>query len=163
MNYKNLSREDFDAIVTGELTHYAIWLEDEIVQILADHYSNAATRPDFVRLILRRDGLTFQHKIEIARATLPLFRNQVAARTLKGLLNRVEAFKGFRNAFAHGLDETPDGIDGEIHVGLVNRAGKETIRKVTPESHEAMMDTTESLLSQLKSVRDALGSMSSQG
>lgn len=128
MDYRRLSREDFDAVVTGELTHYAIWLEDEIVQILADHYSNDVSRSDFVRLILRRDGLTFQHKIEIARATLPLFRDQSAARTLKGLLSKIEAFKGFRNAFAHGLDETPDGVDGEIHIGLANRAGNETIR-----------------------------------
>jgi len=158
MDYKNLAKEDFDAIVTGELTHYAIWLEDELVQILADHFSNSSARDDFVRLILRRDGLTFQNKIEITRATIPLFRNPVAAGKLKGLLNRIERFKGFRNAFAHGLDQTPDGVDGEIHVGLVNRAGKETIQKVTPESHSALMDSTEQLLSELRSVRDVLAS-----
>jgi hypothetical protein len=156
MDYKTLLREDFDAVVTGELTHYAIWLEDEIVTILADHYANDATRSDFVRLILRRDGLTFQSKIEITRATVPAFRDHLAAAKLPGLLKRVEEFKGYRNAFAHGLDQTPEDVKGEIHVGLVNRAGKETIRKVTPESHSAMMDATERLLVELRSVREAL-------
>ena len=28
MDYYSLSQEDFDAVVTGELTHYALWLED---------------------------------------------------------------------------------------------------------------------------------------
>jgi hypothetical protein len=159
MDYKKLHREDFDAIVTGELTHYAIWLEDEIVQILADHFSKKPARDDFVRLFLRRDGLTFQHKIEIARASLPLFGDPSAAAKLKVLLTQVEKFKGFRNAFAHGLDQTPDGADGEIHVGMVNRAGKETIQKVTPESHTAMMESAERLLLDVRSVREKLASL----
>ena len=27
MDYHNLSHEDFDAVVTGEMTHYALWFE----------------------------------------------------------------------------------------------------------------------------------------
>ena len=28
--YKKLDRADFDAIATGELTHYAVWLEGSL-------------------------------------------------------------------------------------------------------------------------------------
>jgi hypothetical protein len=163
VNYKSLSREDFDAIVTGELTHYAIWLEDQIVTILADHFAVDAVRSDFVRLFLRRDGLTFQDKIEIARAAVPCFKDQGTARKLPALLTRVETFKSFRNAFAHGTDSTPDNAGGEIHVEIVNRAGKAKIVVVTPDSHEAMLESADQLLSQLKEVGDALLAASSDG
>ncbi|MCQ0034603.1 hypothetical protein [Burkholderia glumae] len=163
MDYKILSKEDFDAVVTGELTHYAIWLEDEIIQILADHFSREASRDDFVRLILRRDGLSFQSKIDIVRAAAPLFRDQSAAGKLKGLLKRVEEFKAFRNAFAHGLDRTPDETKNEIHIGLVNRAGRETIQKVTPQSHTASLESAEILLSEVRAVREALAAQALKG
>ncbi|MEZ0605729.1 hypothetical protein ACAX43_26705 [Paraburkholderia sp. IW21] len=161
MEYRRLSKEDFDAIVTGELTHYAIWFEDQIVAILADHFATDAVRSDFVRLFLRRDGLTFQDKIEIARAAVPSFKNRGVAATLPALLTRVETFKSFRNAFAHGIDETPENAGGAIHVEVVNRAGKAKVVVVTPDSHEAMLESAERLLSQLKEVRDALSVASS--
>lgn len=161
MEYRGLSKEDFDAVVTGELTHYAIWFEDQIVAILADHFTADAVRSDFVRLFLRRDGLTFQDKIEIARAAVPSFKDQGIAAKLPALLTRVETFKSFRNAFAHGIDETPEDAGGAIHVGVVNRAGKAKVVVVTPESHEAMLDSAEQLLSQLNEVRNALSVASS--
>jgi hypothetical protein len=39
--------------------------------------------------------------------------------------------KAFRNAFAHGMDGTPEGIKGEIHVSLVSRSGKKKVVIVT--------------------------------
>ncbi len=48
MKYDDLSHEDFDAIVTGELTHYALWLEGEIINIIADYFIGSdAKRSDF--------------------------------------------------------------------------------------------------------------------
>jgi hypothetical protein len=161
VDYRGLSKEDFDAVVTGELTHYAIWFEDQIVAMLADHFSCDATRSDFVRLFLRRDGLTFQDKIEIARAAVPSLKNQSVAAKLPALLARVETFKSFRNAFAHGIDGTPENAGKAIHVEVVTRAGKPKVVVVTPDSHEAMLDSAEQLLSQLKEVRNALSVASS--
>jgi hypothetical protein len=37
-NYNNLSKEDFDAIVTGELTHYTLWMEDEVNEFILDYF-----------------------------------------------------------------------------------------------------------------------------
>lgn len=37
MNYDGLDKEDFDAVVTGELTHYSLWLEEEINSIICNY------------------------------------------------------------------------------------------------------------------------------
>ena len=102
MDYKTLSREEFDAIVTGELTHYALWLEREMTEVIGSHFmGRSKKRVDFERLFLRRDGLTFQDKIDIVRAMLPMFRNQSASSDLKRLLMQVEEFKAFRLSLIH--------------------------------------------------------------
>ncbi len=73
MRYEDLDKEDFDAIVTGELTHYAIWMEDKINSLITDYFvSDKSKSKDFRRLFLYRDGLTFQDKLEIARGMIPL-------------------------------------------------------------------------------------------
>jgi hypothetical protein len=38
MEYQNLNKEDFDAVVLGEVTHYALWLEDELNNIISDYF-----------------------------------------------------------------------------------------------------------------------------
>lgn len=73
MRYEDLDKEDFDAIVTGELTHYAIWMEDEINRFITDYFiGDKSKSKDFRRLLLYRDGLTFQDKLEVARGMIPL-------------------------------------------------------------------------------------------
>lgn len=157
MIYQSLTREDFDAMVTGELTHYAIWLENVLIGVISDFFSTPKQRGDFERLLLRRDGLTFQDKIEIVRAMLPLFRNQGAASQLKSLLPKVEEFKANRNAFAHGVDVTPSEISPPtIHVEIVTRSGKEKVVEVTPETHKASLAHAETLLKELQDVRGKL-------
>ena len=37
MKYEDLSHNDFDAIVTGELTQYAINLEGELIDIITEY------------------------------------------------------------------------------------------------------------------------------
>ena len=157
MTYQSRTREDFDAIVTGELTHYAIWLENVLIGVISDFFSPPRLRGHFERLLLRRDRLTFQDKIEIVRAMLPLFHNQGAAGRLKSLLPKVEEFKANRNAFAHGVDVTPSEISPPtIHVEIVTRSGKEKVVEVTPEAHEASLTRAEALLKELQDVRGQL-------
>lgn len=153
VEYEKLSKEDFDALVTGELTHNAIWLEDELVEIISDYFFQIVTRADFQRLLLRRDGLSFQDKIEIVRALLPRFANQLAATELRPLLVSIEEFKSTRNAFAHGLDVTPSTVTGVLHVEIINRAGKERVVVVTPESHRKLLIEADSMLKNLQNLR----------
>jgi hypothetical protein len=97
--YGHFSKEDFDAIVTGELTHYAIWLEDEINRLITDYFvSNKSRSVEFRRLFLRRDCVTFQDKLEIARAMIPLLGlSDRDAKRFKTTLKAVEEFKSWRN------------------------------------------------------------------
>ena len=155
--YKKLSPEDFDALVTGELAHYAIWLEGVLVDIISDFFAKPSRKKDFVRLMLHRDGLTFQQKIEIVRAMLPLFKNIAATKELKALLTKTEAFKADRNAFAHGLDVTPKSLKGTcIHVEIVTRSGKEKRVEVTAESHTGTLEKADALFNDLTSAAKRL-------
>ncbi len=157
MKYKDLSHEDFDAIVTGELTHYALWFESEIINIITDYFLRSSPkRSHFKRVLLLRDGLTFQDKIEIVRAIIPLFGKQGTTVTLKSLLKQVEDFKSWRNAVAHGVDASDDDTKAEIKVEVVLRSGKEKIFNITPESHQAKVAEAEKLLSELVAARKRL-------
>lgn len=160
--YEYLSKEDFDAIVTGELTHRAISLEHQLNGIISDYFVKPISKvKDFNRLLLYRDGLTFQDKIEIVRGMLPLFEGEAEIANLKNLLNKVEEFKSWRNAMAHGLDvseETDWSDEGvyKIKVEIVTRSGKEKIIEITPESHEKMMEDADNLREKLQEVRERL-------
>jgi hypothetical protein len=157
MIYRELSKEDFDAIVTGELTHVAIWLEGEVHGIICDYFvSEKAKWDDFLRLVLRRDGLTFQDKIEIVRGMLPLFPDS-AQTTLKRLLLRVEEFKAIRNAFVHGLDVSADEHDPlKMRVEIIGRNGKEKVIEISPETHQELLDDAQSLLAELNRARSSV-------
>jgi len=157
MKYKDLSHEDFDAIVTGELTHYALWFESEIINIITDYFLRSSPkRSDFERLLLLRDGLTFQDKIEIVRAMIPLFGKEASTVNLKSLLKQVEDFKSWRNAVAHGVDASDDDTKPELKVEVVSRSGKQKIVHITPESHQAKMAEAEKLFSELVAARKGL-------
>jgi len=155
--YKKLAPEDFDAIVTGELAHYAIWLEDGLVTIISEFFAVPSRKKDFIRLLLHREALTFQDKIEIVGTMVPLYANPVAAMELKVVLKKIEAFKSQRNAFAHGRDVTPESSKGaSIHVELVGRTGKGKVIEVTPESHVKTLGEMDQLLEILTSISKRL-------
>lgn len=105
--YRSLHKQDFDAIVTGELTHYALWLENVLIEIIVNYFARPSRKKLFSQLLLQRDGLTFQDKIEIVRAMLPEFTELSLAQELRQLLQKIEKFKETRNALAHGLSRTP--------------------------------------------------------
>ena len=57
MDYATLERDEFDAVVTGELTHYALWLEGGLDSLLCDYFlGETPRRADFLRLLLQREG-----------------------------------------------------------------------------------------------------------
>jgi len=157
MNYHELDKEDFDAVVTGELTHYSLWLEEEINGIICDYFRVPESRiHDFKRLVLYRDGLTFQDKLEIVRGMLP-FLGEVAEDTdLKSILKQVEDFKAWRNAMAHGRDVAREEDIANLRIEVVTRSGKERVVEITPESHQRMMDEVEALLEKLQRARAKL-------
>ncbi len=159
MKYEQLKHEDFDAIVTGELTHYALWLEEEINGIILEYFIASSDRKnDFRRLVLYRDGLTFQDKLEIVRGLISVFGETAERCNLKSLLKRIEDFKFWRNALAHGLeiDESNPEEPHKIVVEMVTRSGKEKRIEITPASHRKMLEETEKLLKEVQKARRQL-------
>ena len=155
MDYYSLSQEDFDAVVTGELTHYALWLEDVANGIICEYFIGPGEKEDeFRRLILYRDGLTFQDKIEIIRGMIPLFGESAEECNLKGILNEVESFKSWRNALAHGLDKTNPEEPHKLVIEVVSRSGKEKRFEITPESHEKMLEDLSDLFDRFTEARN---------
>ena len=159
MKYEELNHEDFDAIVTGELTHFALWLEDAINGIICEYFIGANPREDsFRRLILYRDGLTFQDKLEIAHGIIPLLGDVADQCGFKSILKRIEGFKSWRNVLAHGLDVSDPNDPNTIVVEVVSRSGKEKRIEITPDSHREMIMQTEALLKDIQDARAVLRS-----
>jgi len=158
MDYEELGQEDFDAIVTGELTHYALWLEDELNNIITGYFCRTTEiQKDFRRLILFREGLTSQDKIEIVRGMIPLFNlTDEQKAELKSILNRIEKFKSWRNAMAHGVDVTGNKYEGVLKVEVVNRAGKERVIEISPQSHGEKIEESENVLNDIKKIREEI-------
>jgi hypothetical protein len=158
LNYDKLQKDEFDAVVTGELTHRAIWLEHEVIGIITDYFvSDAGRRDDFRRLTMLRDGLTFQDKLEIARGMIPLLEPKASEMSLGSLLKRVEDFKAYRNAFAHGVDVSGSDTSNHLRIELVSRSGKERVIEVTPASHREMIASADKLLEELQAARKSVG------
>ena len=158
MKYGDLNQADFDAIVTGELTHKALALEDIANGIICEYFIGGYNEKEdeFRRLILYRDGLTFQDKLEIIRGMLPLFGDSADHCGLKEILKEVEAFKSWRNAMAHGLDRTESIVPLKLIVEVVSRSGKEKRVEITPESHQKMLDQIDDLEKRFSEARDAV-------
>ena len=148
IEYETLTPDEFDAVVTGELTHYAILFENRINDFLVSYLGILKSRSDiFKRLFLYRDDLRLQDKIEITKAVIrhhsaylkqPGPKSIDVDRALR-LLKEVETFKAVRNALAHGLsvrkseeEDTPT-----LHVEIITRSGKENQFQITPTSHRA--------------------------
>ena len=157
MKYEQLNHGDFDAIVTGELTHYALWLEDAINGIICEYFIGSSEREDdFRRLILYRDGLTFRDKLEIVHALIPVFGKTAERCNLKSLLNRIEEFKSWRNSLAHGWDRSDPDEPRKIVIEVVGHSGKEKRVEITPASHCEMMEQTAKLLEEVSEARRQL-------
>lgn len=149
MDYTILSIEEFDAIVTVEIGHLVLWMEEEISRFICHYYvSNVFKRSQFIKLMLYREGLTFQDKLEILQATLPIWGDKAVA--MKSIIRRIEKFKALRNALAHGRKAERDETELKIKVDVVSRSGKEKSVEITPYSHKKNCEMGEQLLSELK-------------
>jgi hypothetical protein len=138
IKYERLQVDEFDAVVTGELTHMALHLEQMLSTIIISFFQ-VGRQMEFRRIVLDRDGLTFQQKIDIVRCFLPLLNDETLRNDLKALLNDVEEFKSWRNAVAHGRDDGSSKDPLCLVVSLVNRAGRERVVEITKELHEKML------------------------
>ncbi len=155
--YEELDLETFDAVVTGELVHQALHCEQALIGIIADHFCREGVETEFRRLLLYRDGLSLQDKIEIVRAMLPILRPVELASELKIALRKVEELKALRNAFAHGLDSVgAHGDDLSIVIEIVGRSGIEKEVTVTPASHCKIMQDADDLSKKLRSIAEKL-------
>ena len=154
MDYYRLTQAEFDALVTGELTHNALWLEDIANGIICEYFIGHRDKEDeFRRIVLYRDGLTFQDKLEIIRGMIPLFGQAAEECNLKAILKEVEDFKSWRNALAHGLDKTNPGEPHKLIIEVVTRSGKEKRVEITPESHTEMINNVADLAERFTNAR----------
>ncbi|BCD95863.1 hypothetical protein [Marinagarivorans cellulosilyticus] len=158
MNYEDLTQEEFDVFVTGELTHRALALEDQVNAIISEYFigNMNSKEDDFRRLILDRDGLTSQDKIEIVRAMIPIFGQSAKDSNLKKILNEVEKFKSLRNAMAHGQCRTDKADPLRLKLRMVTRSGKEKIFDITPDSHRNTIAEVDELIKRLTEARDCV-------
>lgn len=146
LNYDTMEIEEFDAVVTGELTHYALHMEHHIEKCIARFFGVKRER-EFFRLVLHRDGLTFQDKIDIVRALVPIAASGAVG--LGQVLTEVETFKALRNSAAHGRDDGSAGRPLKLVFESVSRSGKEKRVEITPMSHRACLQQAETLLERL--------------
>jgi hypothetical protein len=162
--YQEFDFETFDAVVTGELVHQALHCEQALISIITNHFCREGVKDDFKRLLLYRDGLSLQHKIEIVRAMLPMLQPAELASELKISLRKVEDLKALRNAFAHGLGSVDANHETlSITVEIVGRSGSEKHITITPTSHCKIMEDAEELSNQLSAIAGKLTRETDQG
>lgn len=157
MDYAELGHEEFDVFVTGTFTHYALWLEEVLNSIIGDYFVRSHDRQArFKQLILHREGLSFQDKIDIVRSMVPLFGKLAEQVQLKGIIKEIEDFKFWRNALAHGLDTSNSDDPLQLRVEVVSRSGKEKSIEITPDSYDEMVANVEDLLKRAQAARNEL-------
>jgi hypothetical protein len=150
--YRKMTREEFDAIVTGELTHHVAWLESELETAIENYFSVPANnREIFRRLVLQREGMTVQNKIELVHSIIREGKfDDEYRKAWKTVLARIEEIKRIRNAMAHGKDNGGTGL--EMRIGYVNRAGKEIEIEVNPDLHVKRLADAERLMTMVKTL-----------
>jgi hypothetical protein len=132
-------------------------MEDTLQLILCDYFvPNEDRALVFYDIMLRRDGLTLQNKIEIVRALIDRRSDidLVTKAQVRDALRRVEEFKAIRNALAHGRDVGGEGLSLEIEI--VGRSGNPKKVVVSPTSHNAELAKAEALVAELDGLRARL-------
>jgi len=159
VDYRSLSKEEFDAVVTGELTHYALWIERALEALIIRFFGFSGTTSEvFSRLILRRESFTFSSKIDLIRSlALESSLAQDRIQLLQSLIRQVENFKNLRNSLAHGLDVSDQEDTLNLKIETVSRQGKSKILQVSPESHQKVVDEAQSILDELAKVVQFFG------
>lgn len=156
-NYFRLHQNEFDAIVTGEVAHYALWFEYELIAIISDYFVNPLKQDDFNRIVLRREALTFSAKVDIVRSMKSLCLSEQYIKRFDDVLLRLSDFIQTRNSLAHGICVTPKNLERlEIHIEVISRGGNQKKVVITPESHVAMMMEAESIFKEIQDLRQKM-------
>jgi hypothetical protein len=163
IRYEKLTPDEFDAVVTGELTHSAIWFEDRFNEFLISYLGILKSRSEiFTLLFLYREGLRFQDKIEISEAiirhhnaylTRPGPKQIDVSRALR-LFGEIKKLKTVRNALAHGLavQKSDKSATPMLHVQTIGRSGKKNETEITPSSHKDQLQQLDKLHAELDSI-----------
>jgi hypothetical protein len=151
-DYTKYSRTEFDAVVTGELAHHCLWMEDALNDFIIKFFLKGSSRKkEFETVFFERECLSFQDKIDLVNVTLKLFGSSEQKSRTKTLLKKVEAFKSMRNAFAHGMMDYSGAAENEqkITIQIYNRGGNVRTHEVTIESHKKQMQIGDNIIADL--------------
>jgi|GEM_PF-4721425 len=151
MKYDDLDRIWFDAIVTGELTHYALWFEEQLeFLILAYFISDPRVNENFASTFVRSREFTMARKIELVKKILKSSKHSRSDEFLAAF-GGLEKIIAIRNAMAHGRDVGGKGL--ELRIEIESYGGKTKTIKITPETHSQIMESAEQCLEKLKELK----------
>jgi hypothetical protein len=151
MKYTELDRVWFDAIVTGELTHYALWFEEQLEFLVMAFFLNDHRVIElFSMTFLRSRDFTMAKKTEFVKTVLKGWDDSRSGEFLSAIKD-MEEIIAIRNAMAHGRDVGGTGLS--LSIEIVSHGGKAKTIEITPESHEQIMDTAERCLDKLKELK----------
>ena len=116
MKYNDLDRIWFDAIVTGELTHYALWFEEQLeFLILAYFISDPRVTDNFSSTFVRSREFTMARKTELVKKILKSSKHSRSDEFL-AVFGELEKIIAIRNAMAHGKDVGGKGLELRIEI-----------------------------------------------
>lgn len=151
MKYGDLDRVWFDAIVTGELTHYALWFEEQLeFLILAYFTDDPRVVDDFFSTFVRSREFTMARKIDFARK---IVKNSNHSRSgeFTVVFGELEKIIAIRNAMAHGRDVGGQGL--KLRIEIESYGGKAKTIEISPDTHSQIMDSAEQCLEKLKELK----------
>jgi hypothetical protein len=152
MKYQKLEREEFDAIVTGEMTHYALWFEDQLEALITLYFVDD---PNVIELFeatfIRSRHFSLSQKLEFTKKLLRQWSDSKRSSEFKAVIEEVETLIAIRNTMAHGRDIGGTGL--ELLIEIQSYGGKTKEISITPETHEAAMATAERCLTKLKELK----------
>jgi len=141
LNYANMSRHEFDAIVTGELSSLTLSFELQINEIIIGYFLQGARRKDDFRIVFfYRECMTFQQKMDIVKVIINTNPSRLDKTESNKILKMIESFKSLRNALAHCFTHSLDqGNELRICLDMFSRSGRYKVIEITPESHDQLM------------------------
>jgi hypothetical protein len=151
MDYRDLDRAEFDAIVTGELTHYALWFEEQLDFLITVYFINDPRVIDrFSLIFLRSREFSTSRKMTLINSLLKGWADNRSKEFLS-VITEVEQIIAIRNAMAHGRDVGGTGLD--LLVAIQSHGGKTKNISITPDTHEEMLEVAERCLNKLKELK----------
>lgn len=156
-DFEYLSPQEFDIVATGEFTHFVLWIESVLEEIIATHFvASTAKQSDFVRLVLRPEGISTIHRIGIVKGILDsLDLTETDAKKWKAALNGAEKVIRRRNVLSHGigLGPNPYPAKGVLKIKLASRSGKYRILEISADQYRHIRASASSNITALQELR----------